>query len=194
MLKPKLAIFASGAGSNVDNLIRYAQKNPVFEPAVVVSNKTDAPVLQLAKSHGVPTLLIEKTDLLHPEKLIKTLASLKIDGVVLAGFLKKIPTELIQAYPNRIINIHPALLPHYGGKGMYGMNVHEAVIQNKEAFSGITIHLVNEHYDEGQILFQEKISIEADETPESLAKRIHSLEHKFYPTVLTDYWHSLTSR
>jgi phosphoribosylglycinamide formyltransferase-1 len=194
MLKPKLAIFASGAGSNVDNLIRFAQKNPLFEPTIVVSNKADAPVLQLAKSHGVPTLLIEKTDLLHPEKLLNTLASFEIDVVVLSGFLKKIPTELIQAYPNRIINIHPALLPHYGGKGMYGMNVHEAVIQNKEAFSGITIHLVNEKYDEGQILFQEKISVETDETPESLAKRIHSLEHKFYPIVLTDYWHSLTSR
>lgn len=177
----KIAIFASGAGSNAENIIRYFEHHAGIQIALIVCNKPGAGVLEIARKHGVPTLLIEKDRFNYGDAYLPELQVAGINFVVLAGFLWKVPVALITGYPNKIINIHPALLPKYGGKGMYGAKVHEAVIAAREKESGITIHFVNEHYDEGATIFQASCTIDATDTPESLAAKIHKLEYTHFP-------------
>lgn len=179
-----IAIFASGAGSNAKKIINHFKNHPSIKVALIVCNKPDAGVLKIAANENIPTLLIDKEQFFRGDAYVPTLKTYHINFVVLAGFLWKIPDALIDAFPQQIINIHPALLPNYGGKGMYGMNVHNAVIQAKEKESGITIHYVNNHYDEGEIIFQAKCTIDENDTPDSLANKIHQLEHQHFPQVI----------
>jgi len=181
-----IAIFASGKGSNAEKIINYFKNSQHIVVSVVMSNKIDAPVLEMAKSKNVLTKSFTKKEL-ENGFVEDFLVSMGIDFIVLAGFLLKIPDKLIKRFPNKIMNIHPSLLPKYGGKGMYGINVHQAVIENREKESGITIHLVNEEYDKGSILFQEKCPVFEGDTPEDLAKRVQILEHKFYAPCIEKY-------
>jgi phosphoribosylglycinamide formyltransferase-1 len=184
--KIKLAVFASGAGSNAQKLIGYFKDSSLATVALVVCNKPEAGVLGIAAKEGIPTLLIEKENFFRGDAYLPTLQSHNIGFLVLAGFLWKIPAALIEAYPRRIVNIHPALLPKFGGKGMYGQYVHEAVLQAGERETGITIHYVDEHYDNGDIIFQTACPVLSTDTPESIANRIHELEHVYYPKVVED--------
>mgnify|MGYP000695524210 CR=1 FL=1 len=179
----KILLFASGTGSNVENIIQYFKNNPDVKIAGVFSNNSNAIVLDKAKNHNVPTLIFNREQLTDGFVFDK-IAELKPDLIVLAGFLWKMPEEIVKAYPNKIINIHPALLPKYGGKGMYGIKVHQTVLENKEKETGITIHYVNEHYDEGEFIFQQKVAIEDCKTPEDVANKIHELEHKHFPIII----------
>lgn len=179
-----LAVFASGAGSNAQKIIEYFRDHPQIRVSLVVCNKPGAGVLSIAEENGVPSLLIEKEAFFRGDSYLPALQSYHIDFIVLAGFLWKVPQNLINAYPRRIINIHPALLPKYGGKGMYGGFVHAAVIENKEAESGITIHYVDEHYDNGDTIFQATCPVSPVDTPETLAAKVHLLEHRYYPSVI----------
>ncbi len=181
----KIAIFASGSGSNAETIIQHFSRVPHIEVALVVSNKSDAYVLERANKHELPALVISKEDL-STEAFIHGLKSKGINLVVLAGFLLKIPVPFIQAFPNSIVNIHPSLLPKYGGPGMYGRRVHQAVFNAYEKESGMTIHLVNEHYDEGRILFQAKVELDHRDTPDKIAEKVLVLEHTHYPTVIAD--------
>ncbi len=182
----RIAIFASGAGSNAEKIIEHFTGHPRIKVALVVCNKPGAGVLNIAAQHQVPVLLIEKEPFFRGDAYVAALKQREIGFIVLAGFLWKIPLALIQAYPNHIINIHPALLPKYGGKGMYGMHVHEAVIAAGEKEGGITIHYVNEHFDEGAPIFQATCTIEPADTPESLAQKVHVLEHRHFPRVVEE--------
>lgn len=177
----RIAIFASGAGSNAAKIIEHLKDHKDIKVALVVCNKPGAGVIGIAESNGIPVLMIEKEQFFRGDAYLPALREHGIGFIVLAGFLWKVPVALIRAYPNHIINIHPALLPKYGGKGMYGMKVHEAVIAAGEKQSGITIHYVNEHFDEGEHIFQAACDIEATDTPESLAGKIHALEHAHFP-------------
>jgi phosphoribosylglycinamide formyltransferase-1 len=179
-----IAIFASGAGSNARKIIEYFENKGLrIKVSLIVCNVPGAGVLDIAEEKGIPSLMINKSDF-AANGYVESLKNAGIDFIVLAGFLWKVPEVLVRAYPKAIINIHPALLPKYGGKGMYGARVHEAVIAAGEKESGITIHWVNEHYDEGAIIFQAKCSIVASDTPISLANKIHALEHAhFAPTI-----------
>ena len=179
----KILLFASGTGSNVENIIQYFKNNPDVEIAGVFSNNSNAIVLDKAKKHNVPTLIFNREQLTEGFVLDK-MTEFKPDLIVLAGFLWKMPEAIVNAYPNKIINIHPALLPKYGGKGMYGIKVHQMVLENKEKETGITIHYVNEHYDEGEFIFQQKVAIEDCKTPEEVANKIHELEHKHFPVII----------
>lgn len=179
-----LAIFASGAGSNAQKLMEQFTNHPFIQVALVVCNKPGAGVTTIAARHQVPVLMIEKERFFRGGAYLEELQRQKIDFIVLAGFLWKVPEALVHAYPNKIINIHPALLPKYGGKGMYGMRVHEAVIAAGETQSGITIHYVNEHFDEGQPIFQASCPVTPQDTPESLAQKVHALEHRHFPEVV----------
>lgn len=180
----KLAIFASGKGSNAEKIIAHFKNHPRINIGLIVSNKKDAGVLSIALRNQIKTLLIGKENFNHTDIYVQYLKDQGITHIVLAGFLWKVPDNLIQAYPQKIINIHPALLPKYGGKGMYGEYVHQAVIDAGEKESGITIHLVDEEYDHGKTLFQAKLKIETKDTPDSLAEKIHVLEHRHYPGVI----------
>jgi len=182
----KIVVFASGAGSNAKKIIEYFQGHKLINVSLIVCNKPGAGVLKIAQQAGIPTLLIEKEKFFRGNAYIDELKENGIGFIVLAGFLWKIPDALIKAYPGKIINIHPALLPDYGGKGMYGGFVHEAVITNKDKESGITIHYVDEHYDHGDIIFQARCTIEEGDTPEMLANKIHLLEHEFYPKIIEE--------
>jgi phosphoribosylglycinamide formyltransferase-1 len=179
-----IAIFASGAGSNAQKIIDHFKQSDKARVSVIVCNKPGAGVLQIAEREGITSILIEKEAFLHSDKYIQILKEQKIDLVVLAGFLWKIPANLVQAFPNRIINIHPALLPKFGGKGMYGHFVHEAVIAAGEKESGITIHFVNEKYDDGETILQERIIITPEDTPESVARKVQALEHQWFPVIV----------
>lgn len=179
-----LAIFASGAGSNAQKIIEYFREHPQIQVALVVCNKPGAGVLSIAEKNGVPGLLIEKEPFFRGDSYLPALRSYHIDFIILAGFLWKVPQKLINAFPRRIINIHPALLPKYGGKGMYGGFVHSAVLANKERESGITIHYVDEHYDHGDTIFQATCPVEPGDTPETLAMKVHQLEHHYYPAII----------
>jgi phosphoribosylglycinamide formyltransferase-1 len=181
---PNIAIFASGAGSNAKKIIEASLNHQLFKVKLIVSNRINAGVLEFAAQYQIDTLIIEKNRFLNLDAYLPEILKHQIDFIVLAGFLWKIPTALINAFPNKIINIHPALLPKYGGKGMFGHHVHEAVIANKEKISGITIHYVDEIYDHGKIILQEHCSIAHDETPETLANKIHQLEHLHYPDTI----------
>lgn len=180
----RIAIFASGAGSNAKKIIEHFQHHLQVQVALIVCNKPEAGVLKIAAEYGIETLLIEKELFFRGDAYVPLLNEYKIDWIILAGFLWKVPAALIKAYPQHIINIHPALLPKYGGKGMYGSHVHEAVIAAKEDESGITIHYVDEQYDHGDTIFQATCTVQADDTPETLAQRIHALEHTHYPKVI----------
>lgn len=179
-----IAIFASGAGSNARKIIEHFSHHPKIRVELIVCNKPGAGVLNIADEHGIPTLLLDKEQFFRGNAYVDEFKVDDIAFIVLAGFLWKIPDALIHAYPEKIVNIHPALLPKYGGKGMYGNFVHEAVIANKETESGISIHFVDEVYDHGKIIFQAKCEVKEDDTPDSLAARIHELEHKHYAKVI----------
>jgi phosphoribosylglycinamide formyltransferase-1 len=179
----KILIFASGSGTNAENIIKYFRAEEIASVVAVFTNNPDAKVIERAQNLNVSTQTFTKTEL-NQVDFIEKIALFQPDLIVLAGFLLQFPETIIQAYPNRIINIHPALLPKYGGKGMYGMNVHRAVVENKEKESGITIHYVNENYDEGAIIFQKKVTLLITDTPEVVAEKIHELEQKYFPTVI----------
>lgn len=182
-----IAIFASGSGTNAENIIRWFENNPHYRVNLVLCNNPDAYVLTRAKNLNIKSISFLKKDLYENHFVEESLQQHNTDYIILAGFLLKMPITLTERYKDRIINIHPALLPKYGGKGMYGMNVHKAVIDNKETKSGITIHLVDEKYDNGHILFQSECTISKEETPESLAQKIHLLEQKHFPKEIEKY-------
>ncbi len=183
----RIAIFASGKGSNAQNIIDYFRHNRFIKVSLVVSNKPEAGVLDIAKKEKIPRLVIEKEKFFRGDAYVKELQEKKIDVIVLAGFLWKFPVQLIRAFPERIINIHPALLPKYGGKGMYGAHVHQAVIDARETQSGITIHYVDELYDHGQIIFQATCPVEPTDSASTLASKIQSLEHVHFPRVIEQW-------
>ena len=180
----RIAIFASGAGSNAQKIIDHFRDSDRIKVSLVVCNKPGAGVLQIAAKEEIPSLVIEKEKFFRGNAYTDELQEAGIDFIILAGFLWKIPAALIRAYPGKIINIHPALLPAYGGKGMYGHHVHQAVIDHQEKESGITIHYVDEQYDHGDIIFQAKCPVLESDTADSLAGRIHQLEHQHYPAVI----------
>jgi phosphoribosylglycinamide formyltransferase-1 len=183
-LKKRIAIFASGSGSNAQKLMEYFKGHPDAEIALVLSNNPDAFVLQRADNFEIPSHVFSRQEFYHSEEVSDLLKTLKIDLIVLAGFLWLIPQQLIQEYPGRIINIHPAILPKFGGKGMYGDHVHQAVLQAKEKESGITIHYVNEHYDEGEYIYQAKYRIDKGDNLEMLKFKGQQLEHLHYPRIV----------
>jgi formyltetrahydrofolate-dependent phosphoribosylglycinamide formyltransferase len=180
--KAAIAIFASGKGSNAKKIIQYFENHSFIHVKLIVCNKPGAGVLEIAAQHNIPTLLIEKNAFFNSEEYLQSIKNQGITHIVLAGFLWKLPHYLIQAFPSKIINIHPALLPNYGGKGMYGEKVHQAVIDAGEQESGISIHLVDEEYDHGKTIFQAKVAVHSSDTADSLAEKIHSLEHQHFPT------------
>lgn len=187
VMKPgqaKLAIFASGKGSNAEKIIQYVENHNNIHVSLIVSNKQSAGVLEIANRLGIPTLLIDRKKFMETDEYVQLIKNQGITHIVLAGFLLKVPDNLIQCYNKKIVNIHPALLPSYGGKGMYGEHVHQAVIQAGESESGITIHLVDEEYDHGKTLFQAKVDVDPSDTPATLAEKIHKLEHAHYPKVI----------
>jgi phosphoribosylglycinamide formyltransferase-1 len=179
----KILLFASGTGSNVENIIHHFKHHHYIIVVGVYTNNPNAKVLDKAKNQNIPTLIFNREQLTAGFVLDK-IAEIKPDLVVLSGFLWKMPEEIVKAYPNKIINIHPALLPKYGGKGMYGIKVHQTVLANKEKETGITIHYVNEHYDEGEFIFQEKVNIEECASADEIAIKIHELEHKHFPQII----------
>lgn len=185
--KVRIALFASGSGTNAENISRYFADDPLIEVACIICNKEGAGVFERAKNLDIPALLVPKNVLDNSEAMLELLKKWEIDRIVLAGFLLKIPDYLIQYYENAILNIHPALLPRYGGKGMYGDRVHKAVLQAGDLESGITIHNVNEHYDEGKIIAQYSCPVFKTDTVETLAHRIHQLEYEYYPLVIKNW-------
>jgi phosphoribosylglycinamide formyltransferase-1 len=182
----QIAIFASGSGSNAENISTYFSTRNDVKIALIVTNNPSATVLKRAKRLGIESVTLTKEQLLNSQALLNLLSDKQIDFIVLAGYLLKIPAEVVKAYPGRIVNIHPALLPSYGGKGMYGHHVHEAVLAAGDKESGITIHLVDELYDNGSILFQARCPVYPTDTPETLAERVHALEYAHYPRVIDE--------
>ena len=180
----RIAIFASGSGSNAENIIRYFSDNKSVKVVLVLSNQSRSGVLIRAQLHNIPTFIFTKNDLNECSKVHDMLKDYNASMIVLAGFLLKIPLYMIEAYPNSILNIHPALLPKYGGKGMYGMTVHRAVVENNEQKSGITIHYVNENYDEGAIIFQATCDIDEHDLAEDVKTKVQALELRYYPSVI----------
>ncbi|MBP9153295.1 MAG: phosphoribosylglycinamide formyltransferase [Flavobacteriales bacterium] len=183
----RIAIFASGAGTNAARIIEHFMGHSSIEVSLVVSNKKDALVLEKARNAGVPVFVFNRDEFYDSNRVVEKLTELKIDFVVLAGFMWLVPENLIKAYSDRIINVHPALLPKFGGKGMYGMNVHKAVKEAGETESGITIHLVNEEYDKGRILFQAKCALDEKDSAESIAAKIHALEYANFPNEIEQF-------
>jgi phosphoribosylglycinamide formyltransferase-1 len=180
-----IVIFASGSGSNADKIISYFSQSTVAKIVLVLSNNANAGVLAIAESHKVPTLVFTKEQL-NSGFVLRHLQAFNPHFIVLAGFLQKFPADIIAAYPHKVINIHPALLPKYGGKGMYGAHVHRAVHENKEKESGITIHYVNDNYDEGNVIFQKAVAIEECLSPEEVALKVLALEHEHFPKVIEE--------
>ena len=180
----RIAIFASGSGSNAENIYKYFEGNDQVAISLIVTNNPKAVVLERAARLKIPFLCTTRKQFYQTNEVVDILMSQAIDLIVLAGFLWLIPENLITAFPKRIINVHPALLPKYGGKGMYGHHVHEAVKSNQEKETGITIHYVNEHYDEGSIIFQAKCSLESKDTVMDIAEKIHVLEFEHFPKVI----------
>ena len=179
-----IAVFASGSGTNAENLAMHFKDSEVARVTTILVNRPDAYVLERAKKLQIPTFLFDRSMFRETGEVLKYLEEKSIDMIVLAGFLWLIPQNIINKFRGRIINIHPALLPKHGGKGMYGEKVHQAVIDDGDKESGITIHHVNEKYDEGNIIFQEKCPVESEDTPESVAQKVHKLEYKHYPRVI----------
>ena len=185
-MKSQIAIFASGAGSNAKKIIEYLREkdNSPVRVGLIVCNKPDAEVLKMAEQEQIPSIVVDKEKFFRGNGYVDELRSANIDFIVLAGFLWKIPDVLIRAYPGKMINIHPALLPKYGGKGMYGRFVHEAVIANNDKESGISIHYVNEVYDNGQVILQATCTVSESDTPDTLAKKVQALEHRHFPAAV----------
>ena len=183
-MKKRIVIFASGSGTNTQNLIQYFQHNEIAEVVLVLSNKKDAKVLERSNNLNVKSLYFDKAEMSSSEGIVRTLKDAKPDLIILAGFLLKFPEIILKEFPNMVINLHPALLPKYGGKGMYGIHVHEAVVNNNEKETGITIHYVNENYDEGAVIFQKSIKLSKRDTPETVAQKIHTLEYEWFPKVV----------
>lgn len=183
-MQKNIVILASGSGTNTENIIRYFQSSDVARVVLVVSNKADAYVLERAKRLQVPSLVIPRDKFLESGYVCSVLQEYHADLVVLAGFLLRIPDDMLAAYPQRIVNIHPSLLPKYGGKGMYGDKVHQAVVAAGEKESGITIHYIDGHFDEGVTIFQAKCPVLPDDTPEEVAHKVHALEYEHYPKVI----------
>ncbi len=179
----KIAIFATGNGSNAENIIRYFHKKSAVRVELIISNLHNSKVLEKAKKHNVPTCVFTKSDL-NNGKVLNVLRLKKINLIVLAGFLLKIPKHIIDAYPNKVINIHPSLLPLYGGKGMYGQHVHQKVFDAKDKETGITIHFVNESYDDGAIIFQAKCTLAENTQIKQIEKKVRDLEKKFFPIII----------
>lgn len=185
----KIVFFASGSGTNVENIVRKLENDDNFEFSLILSNKSDAYVHQRAKLLNIESLTFSKDDFLNGGKILHCLKERNIDCVVLAGFLLRVPAIIIDAFPQKIINIHPALLPKYGGKGMYGHHVHEAVFNAKEKETGITIHYVNERYDDGNIILQKKCEINTEiDTPDTIAHKVHRLEYEYFPKAIQLIW------
>lgn len=184
--KKNIAIFASGSGTNAEQIMKHFKDHAAARVKLVISNNADAFVLERAKKFGVETLVFNRKKLNDTTEVDDTLDQNQIDFIVLAGFMLLFPARLVKKYMNRIVNIHPALLPKYGGKGMYGAFVHEAVVQNKDKESGISIHWVNEVYDDGQIIFQAKCAVDPSDTAESVAAKVHQLEYEYYPKVIEE--------
>ena len=180
----KLAIFASGSGSNAENICNYFENHSGITVVLICTNKLDAFIVKRAKKLNIPVTFITKIELNNFDSLYKMLQNTKVDFIILAGFLLKLPTIMVEKYQNCILNIHPSLLPKYGGKGMYGDNVHKAVLKNKDVESGISIHFVNQNYDEGELILQERCSISENETLDTLAAKIHQLEQKYFPIAI----------
>ncbi len=180
----KIAIFASGSGSNAENIVNYFSKNENIIFPLILSNKVNAFVHERAKKLGIPSFTFTRKEFDETSLVLDLLQQYQVDFIVLAGFLLKVPENLLKAFPDKIINIHPALLPKFGGKGMYGDHVHQAVVAAHEKESGITIHYVNENYDEGKIIFQAKCEILPTDTPEDVAGKVHALEYEYFPQVI----------
>lgn len=180
----KIAIFASGSGSNAERIVEFFSSNDEVEVSLILTNNPTAGVIERARRLNIPVVIFNKKVFSKTDKIVEMLQLQGIDWVILAGFLWLVPTNLIKAFENRMINIHPALLPKYGGKGMWGNHVHEAVVANKEKQTGITIHFVNEHYDEGRVIFQAKCEVNEKDTPENVAAKIHELEYQYFPEVI----------
>lgn len=183
----KIAIFASGGGSNAKKIIDYFKNHHVISVELIVTNNTTSGVISIAEKNNIPVLVIKKSDLSDVDILFEKLQVFQIKYIILAGFLLLIPKILIVSFPGRILNIHPSLLPKYGGKGMYGHHVHEKVKSNRENETGMTVHLVNEKFDDGKILFQEKCNITPEMTSEEIATEVLKLEHKNYSRIIEDY-------
>lgn len=181
-----IAIFASGSGTNAQNIAEYFKTIKKIHVSLILSNRPDAFVLDRAKKLGIPSLVFTRKDFYESDRILNVLRENEIDFIVLAGFLWLIPDNLLKAFPRRIINIHPALLPKYGGKGMYGEKIHQVVIRSGDKQTGITIHYVNDHYDEGEIIFQDLLDILPEDTAESIAQKVHSLEYKHFPRVIEE--------
>ena len=185
-MKKRIVIFASGNGTNTQNIIKYFQNSKHAQVVCVLSNNKNAKVLDRSLDLNIEALSFTKAEMLAPQGLLSLLKKRKPDLLVLAGFLLKFPEIIIDAYPKMVINIHPALLPKYGGKGMYGHHVHKAVVENKETHSGITIHYVNNQYDQGEVIFQKKTTIAPQDTPQDVAQKVQLLEHQWLPKVIED--------
>ena len=182
----RIALFASGNGSNAENIARYLQDSPEMEIALILSNRKKAYVHERAAKLKIPSRTFSKEEWMDGERILEILRQDRIDFIVLAGFLLKVPARLLAAYPRRIINIHPALLPKYGGKGMYGDRVHQAVVEAGEKESGITIHFVNERYDEGAIIYQATCRVDPEDSPEQVAAHVHELEYMHFPRIVKE--------
>ena len=182
----KIVLFASGSGSNVENIVNYLNKNNKVKVEAVFTNKRNAKVLDRCDRLSIDAIYFNRHAFFQSEFVLNILKTLQPDLIVLAGFLLKVPENIIETFPNKIINIHPALLPKYGGKGMYGMNVHNAVKENKETETGITIHYVNANYDEGAVIKQVKTKVSEKDTPEDIANKVHQLEYEFFPKVIEE--------
>jgi len=181
----RILLFASGTGSNVENIIQFFKNNKKVSIVGVFTNNPEAKVLEKAKNHNLFSRIFNKTEL-NEGIVLEEIKKLNPDLIVLAGFLWKMPEDIVNQYPKMIINIHPALLPKYGGKGMYGIKVHQAVLDNKEKETGITIHYVNEHYDEGEFILQQKVNIENCNSPEEIASKVHQLEYDYLPKTIAE--------
>ena len=179
----RVAIFGSGAGMNAQNILKFFEESEVARVQLVLTNNKHAGIIDRARPYGVPVYVFDNEQM-NSGKVLERLESQKIDFIVLSGFLKKIPAQIVNQYKGRILNIHPALLPDYGGRGMFGMNVHRAVVDNEEEETGITIHYVTEEYDEGEIVFQDSVEIDPDDTAEEVAGKVQELEHRHFPSVI----------
>jgi phosphoribosylglycinamide formyltransferase-1 len=180
----RIAVFASGSGTNAEEVFKYFQHHSSISVVLLLCNNPKAAVLHRAVKYNIPAKLFNREEFSVSEKVLSWLQEMKVTHVVLAGFLWLLPEYLIKAFPGAIINIHPSLLPKFGGKGMYGSRVHEAVIQSGESETGITIHVVNKHYDEGHVLYQASCKVDPTDTPELIADKVHRLEHKYYSQVI----------
>lgn len=186
-MQHRLAIFLSGSGSNARNICKYFEKHAKISICLLLSNKEDSAAKAISEQFNIPYFIFNKEEFYHTDVIVSKLDEFQIDTIILAGFLWLIPVDLLKKFHNRIINIHPALLPKYGGKGMHGMYVHQAVFENKEKESGITIHLCNEKYDDGKTLYQKKVAIDENDSAENIQKKVLQLEHDYFPVVIENF-------